>query len=318
MPGAHSSIFIPYSPSASPVTRKRARLVCTPSSSLPATPTRRSVPALPHSPYRFNANNEVVDNPSPPVSSQPVFAPTIPAATVSLPQAGADASAMQHAMDALEARSHLIRQAVAAEEQSDKETAATYARQIRSYEAWWILSQARLLQDDAAHVVIPAFPITAAKVTVYLEYETTRPQKRKRKDDSESTGTIGISGVKQVVSALENWRFSNQHKYLDVPAAQVGLRLDIRIKTFESAAAHTAGKRHGRGFMAFDWRGTNTCHGVGTALHRRWTILFVLSYLILSWTRLKSVFASGENKVRFIVAQLNLLLEGPVGWLSSF
>ncbi|KAJ7635953.1 hypothetical protein DFH06DRAFT_1139033 [Mycena polygramma] len=243
MPGAHSSIFIPYSPSASPVTRKRARLDRTPTSSLPATPTRRSVPPLPHSPYLFNANNEVVDNPSPLIPSQPAFAPIIPAATVSLPQADAGASAMQQAMDALEARSHLIRQTIAAEEQSDKETGATYARQVQNYEAWWILSQALLLRDGPAHVSIPAFPITAAKVTVYLEYETTCPQKRKRDDNSESTATIGISGVKQVVSALENWRFSNQHKYLDVPAAQVGLRLDIRIKTFESAAAHKEPQR---------------------------------------------------------------------------
>ncbi|KAJ7239885.1 hypothetical protein C8J57DRAFT_1245703 [Mycena rebaudengoi] len=31
----------------------------------------------------------------------------------------------------------------------------------------------------------------------------------------------------------------------------------------------TAGKCHGCGLMAFDWRGTDTCHGVGTALHMR-------------------------------------------------
>jgi hypothetical protein len=34
-------------------------------------------------------------------------------------------------------------------------------------------------------------------------------------------------------------------------------------------ATVTAGKCHGRGFMAFDRRGTDTCHGVGTALHMR-------------------------------------------------
>jgi DnaJ-class molecular chaperone len=30
---------------------------------------------------------------------------------------------------------------------------------------------------------------------------------------------------------------------------------------------NTVGKCHGHGFMAFDWCGTNTCHGIGTALH---------------------------------------------------
>jgi hypothetical protein len=51
-------------------------------------------------------------------------------------------------------------------------------------------------------------------------------------------GTLGVSGVKQIISALEHWRLNNQHKYPEVPAAQIGLRHDLRIKTFESAAAH--------------------------------------------------------------------------------
>ncbi|KAJ7318938.1 hypothetical protein DFH08DRAFT_819388 [Mycena albidolilacea] len=33
-------------------------------------------------------------------------------------------------------------------------------------------------------------------------------------------------------------------------------------------AVDTAGKCHDRGFMAFDWQSTDTCHGVGQALHK--------------------------------------------------
>jgi hypothetical protein len=83
---------------------------------------------------------------------------------------------MKQALAALEAKSHVIRQGVAAEEQSDKETGATYARQVRNYQAWWDASQAALLTADPSHIVIPAFPIIPAKVTLFLEYETTRPQ----------------------------------------------------------------------------------------------------------------------------------------------
>ncbi|KAJ7339289.1 hypothetical protein DFH08DRAFT_964315 [Mycena albidolilacea] len=130
---------------------------------------------------------------------------------------------MKHALDALEAQSHVIHQGIAAEEQSDKETGGTYARHLTA---------------DPSHTIIPAFPIIPAKVTLFLEYETTCPQKRKRDDGSDLTGTLGVSGVKQIVSALEHWRLKNQHKYPEVPAVQIGLRHDLRIKTFESAAAY--------------------------------------------------------------------------------
>lgn len=79
-------------------------------------------------------------------------------------------------MDALEERSHAIRQAIAAEEQSDKETGVTYTRHVNNYQLWWDASQARLLLDDPFHTVIPALPIIPSKVTLFLEYETTRPQ----------------------------------------------------------------------------------------------------------------------------------------------
>lgn len=112
---------------------------------------------------------------------------------------------------------------------------------------------------------------------MFLEHETTRPQveclllfrqiltrshfkKRKRGDGSESTGTLGVSGVKQIISALEHWRLNNQHEYPDVPAAQIGLRHDLRIKTFETAAVH---KEPQRVKMAHTLKAKGTNAGMG-------------------------------------------------------
>ncbi|KAJ7171246.1 hypothetical protein C8R46DRAFT_1032889 [Mycena filopes] len=53
--------FATYSPLPSGVTRKRQRLSANPSPSAPMTPSR-GVPALPHSPFRFNSSNEVVED----------------------------------------------------------------------------------------------------------------------------------------------------------------------------------------------------------------------------------------------------------------
>ncbi|KAJ7763104.1 hypothetical protein DFH07DRAFT_1018491 [Mycena maculata] len=204
---------------------------------MPATPARLSAPPLPHSPYRFNANNEVVDNPAP-------SAPSLPSVVAPATSDGAPTPPITHAtglersLAELEAESHAIREAFTAEEQSDKATGPTYAHHVRNYEHWWNTSQGHRQNDDPSHTIMPAFPITAAKVTVFLEYEMTRPQKRKREDGTDSTATVGSSDVKQVISALENRRLSTQHNYLDNPAAQIGLHQDYRIQKLESAAEH--------------------------------------------------------------------------------
>ncbi|KAJ7835604.1 hypothetical protein B0H13DRAFT_2108070 [Mycena leptocephala] len=150
---------------------------------------------------------------------------------------------MERSLAVMKARSQIIRQEVAAEEQADKETAVTYARQFRNYQVYWDLYQAELLREDPTWVVVPALPVTAFKVAIYLNHETMRPQKRKRVDGSDSTATLGVSAVKQIISAIEKWRADNEHLYRDVPQAEVGLRLDSRIKTFESAAAHKEPER---------------------------------------------------------------------------
>jgi hypothetical protein len=63
---------------------------------------------------------------------------------------------MKRSLEDLETRSHVIRQKIAAEEQLDKETGATYVRHVKNYELWWDLFQADLRNETTSHMVIPA------------------------------------------------------------------------------------------------------------------------------------------------------------------
>lgn len=92
-----------------------------------------------------------------------------------LPPTGADLSAgMQASLAALEAESQAARLAHAKQEQSDKSTAGTYQRHINRYEAWWEGFQEEKMKTIPGWTMIPAFPITAAKVGMFLGYESTR------------------------------------------------------------------------------------------------------------------------------------------------
>jgi hypothetical protein len=90
-------------------------------------------------------------------------------------------SQMQRSVDSLEANSQAVRLALAAKEQSDKSTPETYERHVKRYATWWDTYQTQVVQSDATMTAIPALPITAAKVTMFLEYESTRPKVSKKK-----------------------------------------------------------------------------------------------------------------------------------------
>jgi hypothetical protein len=55
--------------------------------------------------------------------------------------------------------------------------------------------------------------------------------------------TVGVSQIKGAITALEWFRFHNQHLYKDYAEAQVSLRTDNRIRVFETAAEHNEPKR---------------------------------------------------------------------------
>ena len=55
--------------------------------------------------------------------------------------------------------------------------------------------------------------------------------------------TVGKSLISQTISALENWRVNNHHMYKDNIDAQIGLRMDNRIKVIEDAVKRNEPKR---------------------------------------------------------------------------
>lgn len=81
---------------------------------------------------------------------------------------------MEFSLQTLDAESHAARLAIADHEQSDKATHNTYQRHLRSYQKWFEADQKRLVAQDPRRIAIPALPITAAKVTTFLQHETTR------------------------------------------------------------------------------------------------------------------------------------------------
>ncbi|KAJ7896382.1 hypothetical protein B0H14DRAFT_3425750 [Mycena olivaceomarginata] len=99
----------------------------------------------------------------------------------------------------------------------------------------------------APEAVLGALPL-AFEITEGGEHESTRPQMRKHKaadiDDSvPESSSVGDSGIKQAISALESYRLHNQRRYKEDPEALVNLHSDPRVNAFESAAAHREPER---------------------------------------------------------------------------
>jgi hypothetical protein len=80
-------------------------------------------------------------------------------------------------MQMLHAESHKKRQEFVAWEQSDKQMKDSYGRHITAYQLWWDhIYQPQQLQKDPELQHLPAFPIRAAKATMFLAYESTQPK----------------------------------------------------------------------------------------------------------------------------------------------
>jgi hypothetical protein len=163
----------------------------------------------------------------------------------------------------LDSDSHAVRMKQAEIEQKDKQTTKAYLLAVNSYEKWWGMYQDGLRTSDPGYTVTPAFPVTAAKVAIFLDYETTRPKVRvialssynfnahlraltpQCKQGSAKTipnSTVGKQAISQRINALENWRLNHHHLYKDNHEAQISLCFDNRIQWIESAAKHNEPK----------------------------------------------------------------------------
>jgi hypothetical protein len=162
----------------------------------------------------------------------------------------------------LEVESHAIQLKQVKKVQGEKGTGDAYGWRISHHETWWTQQQAQRHEVDTAWVMIPAFPVTATKAALFLEYERTQEKVCARspvlvappnltntqKKAGSSTNTIPGSNVGKysilgTISALENWWVNHHHLHKDCAEAQVSLWSDNRIRALESAARHDEPKQ---------------------------------------------------------------------------
>ncbi|KAJ7836470.1 hypothetical protein B0H14DRAFT_3704951 [Mycena olivaceomarginata] len=130
----------------------------------------------------------------------------------------------------LESQAHTVRLEIRAREQESKAT----PKDIRAACQFVPIVVIR----DPTLAALPALPIIAAKVAMFLQYESTWEKKQRGTTETIAGSSIGKSQISQVISALEDYRRNSQHLYKDCLEAQIPLRNDQRIRQFESAAAH--------------------------------------------------------------------------------
>jgi hypothetical protein len=73
----------------------------------------------------------------------------------------------------LEHESHELRLRIGEKELEGKGTAKSYPRQVQNYQLWFDTDQVRIAAEDSTRTPIPAFPVTAAKVSMFLHHEST-------------------------------------------------------------------------------------------------------------------------------------------------
>lgn len=132
----------------------------------------------------FNSSNGAADDVGSPFESRPVSTAMVSDFLIQskldspLPNSAASEllGSLAYSLAQLDADSHAVRLRQAQLEQEDKQTARTYRLAVESYVDWWGKYQMELVTKDPTWTVIPAFPVTAAKVAMFLDYETTRPK----------------------------------------------------------------------------------------------------------------------------------------------
>ncbi|KAG2095328.1 hypothetical protein BD769DRAFT_1678377 [Suillus cothurnatus] len=150
---------------------------------------------------------------------------------------------MQHSLSMLEQESHELRLRIGEKELEGKGTAKSYPQQVQKYQLWFDADQARTAAEDSTRVPIPAFPVTAAKVSVFLHHETTCEKYKRGSKDLIQGSSLGKSHIAQVINALEKYHLNHAHSYPCDHETHVSLRRDSRIRAFESASKHHEPKR---------------------------------------------------------------------------
>ncbi|KAI0088513.1 hypothetical protein BDY19DRAFT_906536 [Irpex rosettiformis] len=126
--------------------------------------------------------------------------------------------------------------------QDNSQTGRSYSRHVQNYEKFWDQEQQTRALIDSTWVKVLAFPITTTKAALFLNYEMTWP-KLKPNQQVEPGATIGKYYIQQAISALEDWRVKNMHRYPHEQEILHPFRTDWRISQLESAAKNTEPQR---------------------------------------------------------------------------
>ena len=78
----------------------------------------------------------------------------------------------------VEAESHAVQLQVSEWEGADKTMKRIYDRVLINYCTWWDQDQARVVARDPNRVTIPALPVTAPKVVLFLDYEMNHERRK--------------------------------------------------------------------------------------------------------------------------------------------
>ncbi|KAI5822566.1 hypothetical protein K523DRAFT_256760 [Schizophyllum commune Tattone D] len=138
----------------------------------------------------------------------------------------------------LELQSHQDRLNLQEEIRSGKGTGEAYDRWITEYIDFTYTDQLQRLEADENWAIVHAHPITGTKVAIFLRYLISRCTRTR--GGQEIPGTrLGVSSVKQAISALEYCRINNEHQdcYKEDPESLRKLREDQRVRMYEKAAA---------------------------------------------------------------------------------
>ncbi|KAI9568775.1 hypothetical protein HD554DRAFT_2171918 [Boletus coccyginus] len=100
-------------------------------------------------------------------------------------------------------------------------------------------AQACTIEKDPMRAVIPAFPITAAKVAMFLHHELMCEMYQwDSKSNTIEGSSLGKSHIAQVINTLEKHQLNHEYKHPPNHEIQVPLYKDSYIRVFESASKH--------------------------------------------------------------------------------
>ncbi|PPR01886.1 hypothetical protein CVT24_001355 [Panaeolus cyanescens] len=162
---------------------------------------------------------------------------------------GVEAEHSNDGMDEIRREAYEITQELQQEYQTNRGTKKAYQRHLKNYHTWWASDQTRRQSESEAQKrpfkPVAAQPITADKVLLFLKAEMNRQKKRGGSGEVLANTKLGISSIKQTITALEHYRLTHMDdsEYKACPDSQISLRNTYKIQEFERVAQAMEPKR---------------------------------------------------------------------------